>query len=84
MTPQKFFNKLAQVNGDEIICPKIKLATGDILVAKVILWLMEQLPEDATIGDFEEVFLNGLWWLRLWGSGIVAQKEDTDATEKAG
>lgn len=34
----------------------------DAIAAKLLLWLYEQMPEDATYGDLENTLLSALWW----------------------
>lgn len=75
MTANEFFRQLSEM-GDEIEADKvltispgpIELYIGkqDVLAAKLTLWIEEQLPEDATFGDLEDVLLAALWWSHFW------------------
>ena len=37
----------------------------DAVAAKMLLWLFEQMPEDATSGDLEDVLVSALWWFQF-------------------
>lgn len=37
----------------------------DAIAAKLLLWLYDEMPEDATYGDLEDVLLATLWWAQF-------------------
>lgn len=75
MTPQEFYQRIA----GKVIEPHsvLKLSPGpvalqigpqDALAAKLILWLVEQMPEDATQGFLEDVLDSAKFWAVFWSS----------------
>lgn len=73
MKPNEFYRHLAEVTEST----KMTLAPGplevnvnrhDAMAARLILWLQEQMPEDATTGDLFDVLDAAHWWATFWSS----------------
>ncbi len=73
MTPEDFLKKLATIEGPTEIRLSpgpldIKANVADALAAKLILWLYDEMPEDATSGDMLNVLDAARWWAAFWFS----------------
>lgn len=84
MTTQEFYRILADV--DTPRCLSNFLAIGDLRVswqdgmaAKTLLWLQDNLPDDATLGDLHDVLDAAKWWSTLFAS---VKREDEGATNE--
>lgn len=79
MTANEFLELLASYKlGESVTLPvPIKIGEHDCLAAQLILWLIEQLPEDATQGDIEDVLDMAKWWAIYWGSAYTLSKGET-------
>lgn len=79
MTPNEFYKQLATVKEAE----RITLGPGplvmvvgwqDALSARLMLWLIDNMPAESTQGDLEDVLGNALWWARFWAMLHYAEK----------
>ena len=63
MSPNDFFKQLSiALPGVAPVPPlQIKFGEADIMAAKLLLWLQEEMP-DATTGDFEDILDAAKWW----------------------
>lgn len=52
----------------------IKVNQHDAMAAKLILWLLDHMPEDATTGDLFDTLAAATWWATFWSS--LSQDED--------
>lgn len=50
---------------------RLKINEHDALAARLLNWLGEQLPEDATQGDLEDVLDSARWWAVFLGSLVT-------------
>jgi len=80
MTPKEFYQRLSTLTEKEVITLspgpiKIIAYPADALAAKMVLWLLEQLPEDATEGDAEDVIDMAKWWIMFWHMLHQAEKQ---------
>lgn len=41
----------------------VGLVESDVHAARLLLWLQDEMGEQATIGDCAEVLVNALWWM---------------------
>jgi len=81
MTPKEFYQLLSESEPKIMKVPPvpIKIGESDILAAKMLLWLNEQMPENATQGDYENVLDSAKWWFVFWGSAHMAQSNKDEA-----
>lgn len=80
MTANEFYRKLASLESPAYMpAPQVPLKLGeqDIMAAKLLLWLQEQLPDNATLGDLEDVLDAAKFWSVFFGAAFTA-KEETD------
>ena len=73
MTPHGFYERLAEVTEPTkmTLSPgpfKVNVNSHDAMAARRILWLEEQMPEDATTGDLFDVLDAAHWWATFWSS----------------
>jgi len=74
MKPEDFYLYLAQrVTGPQqlTLAPgplTIRVNVQDAWAARLLLWLAEHLPEDATIGDLHDVLDAARWWSTFWAA----------------
>lgn len=74
MTPEAFYKRLAQgVDPNSLITLspgpiRLRIGPQDALAAKLLLWLVEQMPEDATQGDMDDVLESARYWSMFWAS----------------
>lgn len=71
MTQKEFYQQLATLTERELLTlhpgPFAFVGTrADALAAKLLLWLFDQLPEEATQGDVEEILGMALWWVQFF------------------
>jgi len=79
MTPHEFYKHLQSINQSTTITLSpgpfaIKVGKYAALAAKLLLYLEDQLPEDATIGDLIQVLDAAQWWNTFWSS-LVRQPQ---------
>lgn len=84
ITPKAFFEDLSQSTPRIVPAPQvpIKIGVADIMAARLLLWLGDQLPEDATVGDFEDVLDAAKWWHVFFVLANTAAKEKMDGDSK--
>ena len=46
----------------------IRVNTRDAMAARLIEWLTNQLPDDATLGEFLNILAAAEWWTTFWSS----------------
>ena len=75
MTPQEFFDLLASADFDKLpmsislgMETRLRINASDITAGKLLIWLIDALPEDATVRQAEEVLADAAWWLKFWAS----------------
>lgn len=74
MTPEQFYNDLAnRIDGPSLLTLSpgpVKLAVNkqDAMAARMLLWLVEAMPDDATVGDMEDVLDAAKFWSTFWSS----------------
>lgn len=73
MTPNEFYEQLSSVDGPSEISlgpgPLVlKVNQHDALAARLLLWLGEQMPDDATVGDLFDTLDAAHWWATFWSS----------------
>lgn len=71
MTHKEFYQRMATLTERELLTlhpgPFAFVGTPvDALASKLLLWLFDQLPPEATQGDTEEVLQMALWWVQFW------------------
>lgn len=66
MTPNQLLDKLATATPDSayVFPPRLGVRVGeaDALAARMLQWVLAQLPDDATHAQIEEVLVAALWW----------------------
>lgn len=78
MTPIEFFERLSG-RLEEIRAGKNELTLSpgpmplmigeqDVYAARLILWLLDQMPDDVTFGEVEDIVIAALWWLHFWAA----------------
>lgn len=72
MTPREFYEELTHAQqGDAVrldIDARLKVGAADAMAARLLLWLEEAMPEDATQGDLDNVLDAAKWWSTFWAS----------------
>jgi len=73
MTPIDFYEKLRQVTETENLTLSpgpltIRVNQHDAMAATLLLWLYQEMPEDATQGDLIEVLDSAKWWASFWAA----------------
>lgn len=71
MTPHDFYQSIQSITQPTTITlspgPFIAVITQhDAIAAKLLLWLEDHMPEDATIRDLIEVIDAAQWWTTFW------------------
>lgn len=79
MTPNEFYESLQTVteSSETTLSPGpliIRVGVRDAMAAKLLLWLQEQMPDDATVGDLFDVLDAAEWWATFWTS--LAHNDD--------
>lgn len=84
MTIKEFYQAMAEAKPHMTSMPPIKIGIGpaDIMAAKLLIWLHEQLSDDTTWGDLEDILDAAKWWVVFWASATTATKkmEQIDAS----
>jgi len=86
MTPNEFYESLQIVTESSEITLSpgplaIKVGEHDAMAAKLLLWLQEQMPDDAIVGDLFDVLDAAHWWVTFWTS--LPHKDDEKAVTTA-
>lgn len=73
MTPREFYEFLASTSATGTIdfgeaAISLRVGPQDAMAARLLLWLVEAMPEDATIGDLDKVLDAAKWWSTFWAS----------------
>ncbi len=72
MTPNNFLKQMAAMPptpGLLTIYPgpvRMNVGPADMEAAKLILWLLEQLPDEATYGQVDDILDAAKWWMAFW------------------
>lgn len=73
MTPQEFYEWMKNAPQGNITLPvPIRLGSRDAMAARLLLWLFEEMPENSTQGDLEDILDTAKWWSIFWGSAFKA------------
>jgi hypothetical protein len=75
MTPKEFLNQISNIKEPTVITLKpgpisLTVNLSDGMAARLIMWLMENMPEDTTEGQMENVIDAAKWWLVFWASAV--------------
>ena len=46
----------------------LRVGKSDVQAAKLLLWLQEEMPDDVTFGEFEDVLIAAIWWVHFLAS----------------
>lgn len=74
MTPKQFYERLAlgvPVSAVITLSPgpiALRIGKQDEIAARLLLWLVEQMPEDATCGELDDVLDAAKYWSTFWAS----------------
>ncbi|MCB0054986.1 MAG: hypothetical protein KDE24_36155 [Caldilinea sp.] len=73
MTPREFYEFLAKRETTGVIgfgeaAVSLRVGPQDAMAARLLLWLEETMPEDATQGDLDKVLDAAKWWSTFWAS----------------
>lgn len=78
MNRRDFYHKLAEVQGQSTVTVEAPLplvvSAHDGLAARLLLWLVDQMPAEATEGDMDDVLDAARWWHTFLGSLQYAEK----------
>lgn len=72
MTSEDFYKYIAELeegHNEITLSPgpfSLKVGQGDVTAAKLLLWLYEEMPENATVGDLLDALQSALWWATFW------------------
>jgi len=80
MTPRDFYKHIQSIDQSTIITLspgpfQIRVGQHDAMAAKLLLWLEDQMPEDATVADLIKVLDAAQWWNTFWSSLVRQPKE---------
>lgn len=70
-TPKAYLESLVgQTEPMKLSLPPIpiKVNKQDFMAARLLLWLHEQMPEDATQGDLDDVLDAAKWWATFFAA----------------
>ena len=85
MTPIEFYDRLQSIIGPGVVTLSpgpltVNVGTADAIAARLLLWLHDEMPEDATVGDLFDVLDAAHWWATFWTSrSTVASQEHVDS-----
>jgi len=80
MTPEQFYAEFALgIEPDTTMTIRpgpiaFKVGPADALAAKMLLWLIEQIPDDATYGYLDDVLDAARFWSTFWASMNMGAK----------
>lgn len=85
MTPSDFYEQLKQVTETEdfTLSPgplTIRVNQHDATAASLLLWLYQEMPDDATQGDLVEVLDSARWWAGFWAALAPCHLEPDEET----
>lgn len=79
MTPHDFYEHIQSIDQPQVTLSPgpfiIKVSQHDAMAAKILLWLEDQMPEDATIHDLTKVLDAAQWWSTFWSSLVRQPRE---------
>ena len=75
--------KLSQIDCSSVITMspgpyQAAVSYKDGIAARLLLWLAEVMPDDATTGDVEDVLTSALWWHIYFLTMHKAQKMEVE------
>lgn len=71
MSPKQFYELMGSGKLLQAIMPPptpIQIGEADVMAAKLLNWLHDEMPEDATQGDLDDVLDAAKWWSTFWGA----------------
>ena len=72
MTPREFCEFLATCTASGTIefndSLSLKIGTQDAKAGEVLLWLLDTMPDDTTIGQLDDTLDAAKWWLTFWAA----------------
>jgi len=85
MKPTEFYDRLQAVTESSTLALSpgplvVKVGVADAMAARLLLWLYEEMPEEATIGDMFDVLDAAHWWATFWSS-LVNSDEAGETSE---
>lgn len=83
MTPNEYLQELLKVNGpaEAMLSPgpfKIRVSKDDAIAARLIMWLLDQSPDDVTYGQLEDVLDSAKWWLMFFAALVRLEDDGAD------
>ena len=88
MKPIEFYDRLQTITESSTLSLApgplvIKVGVADAMAAKLLLWLYDEMPEGATVGDMFDVLDAAHWWATFWSS-LVDSEEVSEEQAAAG
>jgi len=72
MTPKEFYEFLATTTGTSTLdfgdSIQLRIGPQDALAAKLLLWLINAMPDNATTGQMDDALDAAKWWMTFWAS----------------
>ncbi len=72
MTQKEFYEFLATATGTGTLdfgdSIQLRIGPQDALAAKLLLWLADVMPDDATLGQMDDALDAAKWWMTLFAS----------------
>jgi len=73
MKPTEFYDRLQTVTESSTLALSpgplvVKVGVADAMAAKLLLWLYNEMPENATVRDMFDVLDAAHWWATFWSS----------------
>ena len=73
MRVKDFYENLSQVTASTELTLSpgpvtLKVNAQDALAARLLLWLEQEMPPDATQGDLDDVLDAAKWWATFWAA----------------
>ena len=73
MRVKDFYEGLSQVTASTELTLSpgpvtLKVNAQDALAARLLLWLEQEMPPDATQGDLDDVLDAAKWWATFWAA----------------
>lgn len=86
MTPHDFYEQIQSIDQFTIITLspgpfQITINQHDAMAAKLLLWLEDQMPEDATIHDLTKVIDAAQWWSTFWSSLVRQPRKQQEPSQ---